>query len=305
MERTHALTIDVEDYFHVSAFEREIDRRDWPSFECRVEQNTRRLLDLFALHRVHGTFFVLGWVAERYPQLIADIHTAGHEIASHGFWHRLVYTQSPAEFREDIRMSKQCLEDIAGTPVTAYRAPSFSITKSSRWSLEILAEEGFSIDSSIFPIYHDRYGMPGARREPHPLATPSGTLWEFPPSVCRFAGKNIPIAGGGYFRLFPSTLMRRFWNIAQRQTSAPLMFYLHPWEIDPKQPRLRKGSLATRFRHYLNLGSTYTKLSKMLSHFRFAPIRDVAAQFSHSSVPTAREEPSAEPATKPACPSCV
>ena len=193
----NAFTVDVEDYYQVSAFEKHVDRVDWDRYESRVGPNTRRLLDLLDHHQVQATFFVLGWVAQRQPDLVRDIHRRGHEIGSHGYWHRLIYDQSPQEFRDDLRQSRDVLDSILGTPVTAYRAPSFSITSRSRWALEILGEEGFLVDSSVFPIHHDRYGIPGAPRRLHRIATASGTLWEFPPSVARLARLNIPVGGGG------------------------------------------------------------------------------------------------------------
>jgi polysaccharide deacetylase family protein (PEP-CTERM system associated) len=197
----NAITVDVEDYYQVSAFEKCVHRSEWGQYESRVVRNTHRILQLLDRHRVKATFFILGWVAKRAPQLVRDIHACGHEIGSHGYWHRLIYRQSPEEFRTDIRQSRGVLQDILGMPVLAYRAPSFSITAQSLWALQILVEEGFRVDSSVFPIHHDRYGIPGAKRTLHRMTTDVGPLWEFPPPVARLAGMNLPVGGGGYFRL--------------------------------------------------------------------------------------------------------
>ncbi len=271
----NALTVDVEDYYHVSAFEGIVRRDQWDGYASRVADNTRRLLELLAGHGVYATFFVLGWVADRFPDLVREIHAAGHEVGSHGYWHRLIYRQTADEFRDDLRRSRQVLEDAVGTPVAAYRAPSFSITRRSQWALEVLAEEGFRIDSSVFPIYHDRYGLPGAEAHIHPIATPAGTLWEFPPSVVRWAGCTLPIGGGGYLRLYPLWLTCRGLARINRRAGAPFLVYVHPWELDPDQPRLIGGSVASRFRHYVNLRGTERKLDALLSRFRFAPLGHV------------------------------
>jgi polysaccharide deacetylase family protein (PEP-CTERM system associated) len=263
-----AFTVDVEDYFHVSAFERVAPRADWESFPQRVEANTLRLLDLLADHATRATFFVLGWVGERHPALVRRIAKAGHEIACHSYWHRLVYHLTPDEFRADTRRARDVLEDALGAPIAAYRAPSWSITRKSLWALDILAELGFRVDSSIFPIHHDRYGIPNAPVDPYPLRMPSGaTLWEFPPSIARLGPINVPIAGGGYFRLYPvswtTASLRRLERAGRRG-----LFYIHPWEIDPDQPRLSAG-LLTRWRHYLNLTTTAAKLDALLRQLRF------------------------------------
>ena len=274
----NAFTVDVEDYFQVSAFEKHVPRDQWERWESRVEANTHRLLRLLDQHGVKATFFVLGWVGERYPQLVRDIHACGHEIGSHGYWHRLIYEQTPDEFRTDLRRSRDVLQEAIGQPVTAHRAASFSITKQSLWALEILVEEGFLVDSSVFPIHHDRYGIPGAERKLHRMTTASGPLWEFPPSVARFAGLNVPVSGGGYFRLYPLpwTLycLRRI-NRAQQQ---PYIFYIHPWEFDPEQPRIHTASRTSRFRHYVNLDHSERKLGRLLRHFHFGRLCDVIAQ---------------------------
>jgi polysaccharide deacetylase family protein (PEP-CTERM system associated) len=273
----HAFTVDVEDYFQVSAFEKTVPRAKWDSYHCRVEANTRKLLDLLDRHQLQATFFVLGWIAERYPQMVRDISRAGHEIGSHGYGHRLIYTQTPKEFRKDLRRSVGILESILGRRVMAYRAPSFSITQKSLWALEILIEEGFTVDSSVVPVYHDLYGIPGAQAGLHRRETPAGLIWEFPPAVYPLVGKwMLPVGGGGYFRLYPYRVtawcLRR---LEQRQQN--LMFYVHPWEIDPRQPRL-PASLKSRFRHYWNLHRTLGKLDRLLTAFRFGPLRAVLAE---------------------------
>lgn len=265
----HALTVDVEDYFQVSAFDAYVDRRNWGHYESRVEANTLRILELFARHNVRGTFFILGWVAHHYPQLVREIHAAGHELGSHSYWHRLVYDLTPEEFLQDLRDSRAAIEDAAGVRVTAYRAPSFSITKKSLWALDLLVAEGFGYDSSLFAVYHDRYGIPDANPCLHRIRTPHGNLWEFPASVLRLARINLPVSGGGYFRLYPVQVTVGFLAHVVRQTAMPLMFYTHPWEIDPEQPRFRFGSRQARFRHYVNLSTTESKLDTLLDRFAF------------------------------------
>lgn len=270
----NAFTVDVEDYFQVSAFEKHISRGEWPHWESRVVANTRRILHLLDRHGVKATFFVLGWIGERHPQLVREIHACGHEIGSHGYWHRLIYEQTPDEFRSDLRRSRDVLQEAIGRPVTAHRAASFSITKRSLWALPILAEEGFLVDSSIFPIHHDRYGIPDAEPRLHRLSTPAGELWEFPPPVARLGRMNLPV-GGGYFRLYPlawTTYCLRRVNRADRR---PFVFYVHPWEIDPEQPRVRAASRVSRFRHYVRLAKTEAKLGRLLQRFRFGRLCDV------------------------------
>ena len=273
----NAMTIDVEDYFHVSAFERSVQRSSWDSLESRVVRNTDRLLEIFARANIHATFFVLGWVAERHPQLVRRIAEAGHEVASHGFGHQLIFNQSPAEFREDLRRSRAVISDAASVPLDGYRAPSFSITPRSLWALDIIREVGFTYDASVFPIRHDRYGLPSAPRYFHALEQTSGTLWECPGSTVRVAGTNLPIAGGGYFRLLPYAWTR--WGIARlnRHERRSAIFYLHPWEIDPDQPRIPTSRLS-RFRHYTNLRKTEDRLLRLLRDFRFAPLGQILKQ---------------------------
>jgi polysaccharide deacetylase family protein (PEP-CTERM system associated) len=271
----NAMTVDVEDYFHVAALASAIDRKDWDRCERRVERNTRRLLALFAEHDLCATFFVLGWVAERHPALVREIAAAGHEVASHGYSHQLVYRQTPGEFRRETRRAKAVLEDQIQRPVQGYRAASYSITKRSLWALDILAELGFAWDSSIFPIRHDRYGIPGTPRWPHRLRTPAGgTLLEFPLSTWQVAGCRLPIAGGGYFRLYPYAVTRTGLSSINRQHRRPFIFYLHPWEIDPEQPRVEAGLLSS-FRHYNNLEKCEPRLRRLLSDFRFTTVGHV------------------------------
>lgn len=270
----NALTIDVEDYFQVAALAETIRYEDWPRMEYRVERNTHRILELFERLGVSATFFVLGWVAERSPGLVRDIAKAGHEVASHGYSHQLVYQQTPAVFREETLKSKALLEDQIGGPVHGYRAASYSITAQSRWALDILCDAGFEWDSSIFPVHHDRYGMPGTPDTPYRLRAPNGgILTEFPLSTCRLGGYRLPIAGGGYFRLFPYWFSR--WGLGRiNREGEPFIFYLHPWEVDPDQPRVRV-SLKSRFRHYNNLSRCYGRLERLLGDFRFAPVGEV------------------------------
>jgi polysaccharide deacetylase family protein (PEP-CTERM system associated) len=270
----NALTIDVEDYFQVAALAEAVRREDWHSMEYRVEANTQRILSLLDRHNAKATFFTLGWVAEKSPELVRTIQKEGHEIASHGYSHQLIYNQTPEVFRDETRRSKAILEDITGEPITGYRAASYSITNESRWALDILAEEGFVWDSSIFPVRHDRYGMPGTPRWPHTLTTDKGyKLAEFPLSTLKLPGYTLPIAGGGYFRLFPYWFSQ--WGLGSiNRQGQPFVFYLHPWEVDPGQPRL-DVKWFSRFRHYNNLDVCEARLSKLLGHFPFTTMSNV------------------------------
>jgi polysaccharide deacetylase family protein (PEP-CTERM system associated) len=278
MNVPNALTVDVEDYFHVSALAPNIHRDTWTSRESRVVGNTHRLLDLFEQSSVRGTFFVLGWVAERYPQLVKDIAAGGHEIACHGFSHRLVYEQSPKEFYEETLRSKKVLEDIAGSAVLGYRAASYSIVRKSLWALDVLVELGFAYDSSIFPVRHDRYGIPDAERAPHRLSTPGDkVIVEWPLSTARLLGLRLPVSGGGYFRLLPYWLTRWGLTSINQRELRPFVFYLHPWEIDPGQPRI-SASWLSRFRHYTNLEKCEERLRRLLGEFRFGTARDALTQ---------------------------
>jgi polysaccharide deacetylase family protein (PEP-CTERM system associated) len=272
----NAMTIDVEDYFHVSVFDGILPRSQWATMESRVCRNTERLLAIFAEYQVRATFFVLGWVAERFPALVGAIAGGGHEIASHGLNHRLIYDQTPAAFREDVRRAKAVLEDAGGRRVYGYRAPSYSITPRSLWALDILIEEGYRYDSSIFPIRHDRYGIPVSSRRPYTIQRNAGTLIEVPGSTTQLGPMNLPIAGGGYFRILPYWWTR--WGISRvnRLERQPAVFYLHPWEIDPDQPRLAVGRLG-RFRHYRHLAEAEGRLRQLLTDFRFDAIERVVA----------------------------
>jgi polysaccharide deacetylase family protein (PEP-CTERM system associated) len=273
--RINAFSVDVEDYFQVAALAPAIARSTWEQRESRVERNTDLLLDLLAESGIRGTFFVLGWIAERYPALIRRIAAANHEIASHGFSHRLIYTQSPAEFREETIRSKGLLEDLVGTAVVGYRAASFSITKRSLWALDVLIDAGFQYDSSVFPIVHDRYGIPGAAADPGPISAPSGrTLLEFPMSAATFYGVKVPVSGGGYFRLLPYWVTRAGLRQINELYQRPFIFYLHPWEIDPAQPRVAVRWLS-RLRHYTNLDICEQRLRHLLREFRFGTTLEV------------------------------
>ncbi len=362
----NALTIDVEDYFQVHAFSNVIRYQDWANYECRIERNTYAILEildnanvpnrsnspaipthhssLITQNSTKATFFILGWIAERYPGLVREIAAQGHEVASHGYRHELVGNQSPSEFQEDIVRTKKILEDIIGAMVIGYRASTYSITKKTSWALRSLAQEGYRYDSSIFPIYHDVYGFPEAPRFPFKVNlngypeddvrnvqdlgvvqsvrtfkrvcqneqsntsnesntsnnSASGgsddsrnsnsldgpnTLWEFPISTVRFLGQNLPVAGGGYFRLFPYSLVKRLLRHINGAEQKPFVFYLHPWELDPDQPRIGGAPLKSRFRQYLNLDKVEGRFRKLLSDFRFAPIRDLIVSYGeHSAI---------------------
>jgi polysaccharide deacetylase family protein (PEP-CTERM system associated) len=272
----NAMTVDVEDYYQVSAFDRVVPRSAWGYMASRVSANTLRLLALFDECSVRGTFFVLGWVAERHPELVRAIANRGHEIASHGYGHQLVYEQTPDEFREDVRRARRILEDAGGQRVVGYRAPSFSIVNRSLWALDVLIEEGYEYDASIFPIHHDRYGIASARRDPHRIARPAGDLVEIPGSTVRIGSVNLPVAGGGYFRLLPYAWTR--WGMARLNhvERRPAVFYIHPWEIDPGQPRLPAGPLS-RFRHYRHLEQTEARLRRLFTDFSFGTMADAVS----------------------------
>lgn len=272
---TNALTVDVEDYFHVTAFASVIRPEHWDNYPGRVARNTHRLLELLAERGACATFFILGWVAERFPKLVKQIQQAGHSIGCHGYAHQVIYQGLPEDFRADVQKAKRVLEDLIGCSVRSYRAPSYSITAKSLWALEVLGEEGFEYDSSIFPVVHDHYGISGAPRFPHWKILPSGRrIREFPPSTIRFLGVNLPVAGGGYLRLLPCSVtswaIRRI-NEVERQ---PAMVYVHPWEIDPDQPRIA-APWFSRFRHYQNLESTEAKMRRLLGEFSFTSMEEI------------------------------
>ncbi len=280
---TNALTIDVEDYYHVSAFEGVVARADWDGMPSRVAGSTERLLEHLAAANVRATFFVLGWVAERQPSLVRAIRDAGHEVGCHSYAHRLIYEQTEAEFRADLRRGLRVLEDTLGEPITLYRAPSFSITRRSLWALDVLIEEGIRVDSSIYPTHHDRYGIPGTPLAPHRIERPAGSLWEFPPPVWRCLGYPLPVGGGGYFRLFPYRLTRR--GLRQiNDEGRPFAAYLHPWELDPDQPRLPAKALS-RFRHYLNLRRTEDRLLQLLRDFPFGTLTEALRSYDPAACP--------------------
>jgi len=262
----NALTIDVEDYFQVSAFAPHVPRANWDARECRVEQNIERILALLADANARGTFFTLGWIAERYPAIVRRIAAEGHEIASHGFGHQRASEQSPMEFLADIRLAKAIIEDVAGCEVRGYRAPSFSIGTSNPWAFDAIAAAGYRYSSSIYPIRHDHYGVPDAPRFVHE-SRPG--LLEIPVATVRMARSNWPAGGGGYFRLLPYVLSR--WSIRRinRHDRQPAMFYFHPWELDPEQPRIDGPDAKTRFRHYLNLRRMAPRLTRLLRDFRW------------------------------------
>jgi polysaccharide deacetylase family protein (PEP-CTERM system associated) len=266
----HHFTVDVEEYFQVSALEPTVRREDWGSYESRVVPSTMRLLEMLEGHGARGTFFVLGWVADRHPDLVWSIAAAGHEVASHGWDHKRVTHTSPEEFRESVRRSKRLLEDLTGDAVLGFRAPSFSIVPGREWALDILIEEGYAYDSSLFPVRRNGYGYRGAPRDPHRIQRPGGKLLEFPPSTLRLGPLQLPAGGGAYFRLLPYGLVARGLDQAAAR-GVPGTFYLHPWELDAAQPRLAV-SRATRIRHYGGLRRTPERLERLLRDYRFQPL---------------------------------
>lgn len=262
---TNALTIDVEDYFQVSAFAPHIPRNEWPTRECRVERNVDRILALLDEHGTKATFFTLGWIAERYPETVRRIVAEGHELASHGYAHERASEQTEAAFFSDINLAKLILEDLVGTEVKGYRAPSFSIGQQNLWAFECLERAGYLYSSSIYPIHHDHYGMPDAPRHAHAI----GGLLEIPATTLRFLNRNWPASGGGYFRLMPYGLSRWMLQRINRTDQLPAVFYFHPWEIDAEQPRIPGISHKTRFRHYVNIGCMESRLHRLLADFRW------------------------------------
>ncbi|MBN2339776.1 MAG: DUF3473 domain-containing protein [Acidobacteria bacterium] len=271
----NAFSVDVEDYFQVEAFASCVSPSDWGTYACRVERNIELILEMLERHRTRATFYVLGWVAERHPRLVRQIGAAGHEIGCHGHAHQRIHRQDRREFREDVRRARLCLADQAQAPVECYRAPSFSITRSTLWALDVLAEEGFRVDSSIFPVRHDLYGIPDAERFPH---VRNGIV-EFPPTTVRLAGTNLPAAGGGYLRLFPLGVTRWAIRRVNGVERRPVMVYFHPWELDPDQPRIR-APLRSRFRHYTSLGGMQGKVDRLLGEFRFSTVTEVCRGLS-------------------------
>jgi polysaccharide deacetylase family protein (PEP-CTERM system associated) len=276
----YVMSVDVEDYFHVEAFSKEVSRKDWDSWPSRVVPNTRRALDLCDQCGVKGTYFILGWVANKFPSLIREIRERGHELACHSFWHRTVYSLTPAEFREDLRQACDAIEQAAGVRVSGYRAPSWSITAKSLWALDILAEAGFQYDSSIYPIHHDLYGIPGARRFPYRVGRES-EMMEFPPATVKLLGATLPSGGGGYLRILPFWFSQWALGSLAREDNPVVVVYFHPWELDPEQPRIQ-ARLKSRFRHYTNLDRMETRLRRLMSANAFEPfsglLNRVAAQ---------------------------
>jgi len=270
----NALTIDVEDYFHVSAFAPHLSRADWDRLPCRVERNVDAVLAMLSEHGTRATYFMLGWVAERYPSLVRRIVEQGHELASHGYAHQRASEQSREEFREDVTRAKRLLEDISGSAVQGYRAPSFSIGQDNLWALECLSEVGYRYSSSIYPVRHDHYGTPDAPRFAYRPQTARGLL-ELPVTTVRYFNQNLPAGGGGYFRLLPYCVSRAWLRRVNQLDGEPCIFYFHPWEIDPQQPRVRQARLLAKVRHYLNLERTEGRLRRLLADFAWAPIAQV------------------------------
>lgn len=268
----NALTIDVEDYFQVSAFAPHIARTEWDQRECRVERNMDRILGLLARHQTQATFFTLGWIAERYPLLVRRIVDEGHELASHGYGHQRASDLSRDEFRDDVTRAKALLEDIGGQAVWGYRAPSFSIGDANLWALDVLQEAGYRYSSSIYPVRHDHYGSPDAPRFAHQVRP---GLMEVPPTTLRLFSRNLPSSGGGYFRLFPYALSRWMLRQVNQRDGESAIFYMHPWEIDPQQPRISGVSLKTRFRHYVNIDRTEQRLDRLLSDFAWGRMDEI------------------------------
>jgi polysaccharide deacetylase family protein (PEP-CTERM system associated) len=274
----NALTIDLEDYYHVSAFQELMPAETWSSQQSRVDRNTDLLLDWLDEAGCKATFFTLGWVAEQQPNIVRKVANRGHEIACHSLRHRTVYKMTPEEFHSDTRQAKQLLEDVSSTPVLGYRAPSFSITQDSLWALTVLAELGFTYDSSIFPVRHANYGIPQALRLPHRVPTPAGSIVEFPMTTLEFGGRRSPFAGGAYLRFLPYWYTRWGIRYLNDHEQHPVCVYLHPWEIDPDQPSM-PGSFTSRMRHYLGLRSTPAKFRNLIRDFEFSPLGALVSQF--------------------------
>jgi len=277
------MTVDVEDYYQVSAFEDVVDRSTWDTFESRVERNTRAVLALLERCGVHGTFFTLGWVADRCPSLLRDIRDRGHEIASHGYEHRLVGSFTPATFRDDLRRTSDAIEKACGVRVRGFRAPSFSVGLETLWAFDVLLDEGYAFSSSVFPVRHDRYGIPSFPREPVVIRAEDGrTIWEFPMTTVRLLGRNLPVAGGGWMRLLPGAVMRGALR-ARSRAGVPTIVYLHPWEVDPDQPRVQNIGRMSRFRHYLNLDKTSGRLLALMRQMRFGTVSEALGRLSPTS----------------------
>lgn len=273
--RTNAMTVDVEDYFQVQAFAGVIDPATWDAIPCRVEANMDRILELFARTGIAATFFTLGWIADRYPGIVRRIVDAGHELASHGYGHARADGQTPDQFRDDVRRARRVLQDLGGVPVVGYRAPTFSIGRRNPWAFDVLADEGYTYSSSVYPVRHDLYGTPDAPRFPYRPA--AGPLIEIPMTTLRMGGRNLPCAGGGYFRLMPYAMFRAMLRRFNRVDAAPGVFYFHPWEIDPGQPNIRAASRMSRFRHTVNLSAMQSRLESLLNDFAWGRMDRVFA----------------------------
>ncbi len=271
----NAMTVDVEDYFHAQAFAGCIERDSWDSIPCRVEANTHRILEQFARTGTRATFFTLGWVAKRYPDLVRRIVDDGHELASHGYGHQLVHELSPAQFRADLLLAKDTLEAISGVKVRGYRAPTFSIGPKNPWAFDVLADTGHTYSSSVYPVRHDLYGAPEAPRFPYRPG--SGPLIEIPMTTLKVGSRNFPIAGGGYFRLLPYAIYRRALKRFNVQEKRPGIFYFHPWEVDADQPRVDRARRLSKFRHYVNIGSVPGRLERLLHDFNWSRVDTVFA----------------------------
>ena len=285
----HLMSVDVEDYFMVEAFASSISQDSWETRPSRVAMSTLRILDLFDRYSVKGTFFFVGWVAHKFPKLVREVHARGHELACHSYWHRTVYSQTQDEFREDTQAAVRAIEDAAGVKVFGYRAPSWSITKDCLWALDVLAEEGFTYDSSIYPIHHDLYGVPGARRFPYTHRLKDGhSLLEFPPATVQVLGQNLPCAGGGYLRIFPLAYTHWAFRKFQEDYGKRVVVYFHPWELDTEQPRIRE-ELKSRLRHYTNLDKMTDRLEILLQTYSFQPFRELVGVKRDSSLQTTGE----------------
>ena len=290
----NAMSVDVEDYFQVSAFDDVVARDEWDARPSRVAGSTRTLLDLFARHDVRGTFFVLGWVADRHPDLLVAIHDAGHEIASHGYEHRLVTSMDAEAFRADLRRAADAIHAACGVTVEGFRAPSFSFSHTTPWAHEVLRQEGYAFSSSVFPVRHDRYGMPAFPRHPVPLKDDAGrVVWEFPMTTWRVLGRNLPAAGGGWLRALPLFVTRRAIRAANAN-GWPANVYVHPWEVDPDQPIVAGASRRDHVRHRLNLRRTHDRLDRLLEAFRFGTVTEALRGYRArlASVPTVAANPS-------------
>ena len=271
----NAMTVDVEDYFQVQAFASCIDRRTWDTIPCRVEANMDRILSHFAEAGIKATFFTLGWIAERHPLVVRKIVAAGHELSSHGYGHQLVHELSPGQFRDDLTRAKRVLEQVGGVAVNGYRAPTFSVGPRNKWAFDVLSETGHRYSSSVYPVRHDIYGAPDAPRFAHRPG--QGGIVEIPMTTLKLGGRNLPISGGGYFRLIPYSVFRTALRRFNQQEQRAGIFYFHPWEIDSAQPRIRAARRFSRFRHYVNISAVPRRLNRLLRDFRWGRMDEVFA----------------------------